>query len=193
MSNKGRKFPATEGVCTAEEVSSMMAACNPRYPTGRRNAALVAVLYRCGLRISEALALRLSDVRKDHLAVHHGKGDKSRLAAMDEKTHQIIRQWLEKRKTKSDIVFCTLDGGLLSTAYVRALFKRLARKASIGHRVHAHGLRHTHAFELANENIPLHVIKEQLGHSSVATTDRYISHLNPRQRITTINARPWNP
>jgi hypothetical protein len=49
--------------------------------------------------------------------------------------------------------------------------------------VHPHGLRHTHAYELANEGTPLHVIQQQLGHSSLATTDRYIRHLNPQQVV----------
>ncbi len=79
----------------------------------------------------------------------------------------------------------------MGQAYVRALLPRLARKAGIEKRVHAHGLRHTHAFELANERTPLHVIQQQLGHSNVAVTSRYINHLAPTAVIETIKAREW--
>ena len=76
-------------------------------------------------------------------------------------------------------------------ASVRSLIQRLARKAGIEKRVHAHGLRHTHAFELANENTPLHVIQQQLGHSSLTTTDRYIRHLAPREVVEAMQGRKW--
>jgi integrase len=58
-------------------------------------------------------------------------------------------------------------------------------------RVHAHGLRHTHAFELATEGTPLHIIQAQLGHASVATTDRYIRHLNPAAVVEAMKSRVW--
>ena len=74
----------------------------------------------------------------------------------------------------------------MTSAYVRTLLPRLARKAGIDKRVHAHGLRHTHAYELASEGTPIHVIQAQLGHASVATTDRYIKHLNPSAVVETM-------
>ena len=76
--------------------------------------------------------------------------------------------------------------------YVRALLPRLARKAGIEKRVHAHGLRHTGAFELANEGYPLHVIQQQLGHSSLATTDRYIRHLTSTEVVEAMKKRQWS-
>ncbi len=81
----------------------------------------------------------------------------------------------------------------MKDAYFRALFPRLAKKAGIEKRVHAHGLRHTHAFELACEGHPLHLIQAQLGHSSLATTDRYLRHLAPRQVIEVMQSRSWDP
>ena len=77
----------------------------------------------------------------------------------------------------------------MKAAYVRSLLPRLAKKAGIEKRVHAHGLRHTHAFELANEGTPLHLIQAQLGHSSVATTDKYIRHLNPTAVVDAVKQR----
>jgi integrase/recombinase XerD len=69
--------------------------------------------------------------------------------------------------------------------------KRLAAKVAIEKRVHAHGLRHTHAYELANEGTPLHAIQQQLGHSSLATTDRYIRQLNRQQVVDLMKGRIW--
>ena len=82
-------------------------------------------------------------------------------------------------------------GRPLQTAYVRALLPRLARRAGIAKLVHAHGLRHTHVFELANEGRPLHVIQAQLGHASLAITDSYIKHLAPQELIKTMQGREW--
>ena len=102
---------------------------------------------------------------------------------------------MDKRKTlnlpKTAPVFCTLEGGPLLPHYVRALCKRLAKRAGIEKRVHPHGLRHSHAFELAQEGIPLHLVQAQLGHSSLAITDRYVSHLNPTELVDRMRERAW--
>jgi integrase len=84
-----------------------------------------------------------------------------------------------------------LAGEPIEPAYIRALLPRLARRAGITRRIHAHGFRHTHAFELAGEGIPIHVISEQLGHANISTTDNYIRHLAPQQVIETMRARSW--
>ena len=129
------------------------------------------------------------------IRVLHGKGDKHRVVGLDDGAWAILERWLDRR-TDLKIngrkrLFCTLKGDPIQAAYVRALLPRLARKAGIEKRVHAHGLRHTHAFELANEGHPLHVIQAQLGHSSLAVTDRYIRHLAPQEVVDTMRGRKW--
>jgi site-specific recombinase XerD len=89
-------------------------------------------------------------------------------------------------------LFCTLRGQPIKTAYVRALLRRLARKAGIQKRVHAHGLRHAFAFELANEETPLHLIQATLGHKSLQTTQTYVNHLNPTAVIAAMRSREWS-
>jgi integrase len=69
--------------------------------------------------------------------------------------------------------------------------KRLAAKAGIEKRVHPHGLRHTHAAELAREGVPMNVIQAQLGHSSLATTSRYLAHVAPQHVVEAMKAREW--
>jgi integrase len=79
----------------------------------------------------------------------------------------------------------------LETAYVRALLPRLAAKAEIEKRVHAHGLRHTHASELARGGVPMNVIQAQLGHSTLGTTSRYLAHIAPAEVIKVMQGREW--
>lgn len=194
MTNKGRKLPPEP--LTADEVKKLIGVCSKRAATGVRNRALIVLLYRAGLRISEALALMPKDLdaTAGTVRVLHGKGDKSRLVGLDAGAWAIVQLWIDKRAALGvgkAPVFCTLAGEAIEPAYIRALLPRLARKAGIEKRCHAHGLRHTHASELANEGTPLHVIASQLGHSSVATTDRYIRHLAPSTVVKAMQAREW--
>jgi site-specific recombinase XerD len=194
--NKGKKLPPEP--LTQEEVRALIGVCSKRAATGIRNRALLVVLYRAGLRISEALALlpKDFDASAGTLRVLHGKGDKSRVVGLDSGAAAILQNWLDKRATLGlggrSPIFCTLAGEQIESAYIRALLPRLARKAGIEKRVHAHGLRHSHAAELANENVPMHVIQQQLGHSNVAVTSRYVAHLNPLAVVQTMQAREWS-
>jgi site-specific recombinase XerD len=193
--SKGRKFPAE--ILTADEVKALIRACSYRAPTGIRNRALIALLYRGGLRISEALALYPKDLDPNAgtVTVLHGKGEKRRTTGLDPEAFALIQRWLDKRVdlrlNGRHPVFSTLSGRELNQTYVRFLFRRLARRAGIEKRVHPHGLRHTHAAELAAEGIPLNVIQAQLGHSSLATTDRYLKHISPTHVIEAMKARTW--
>ena len=183
---------------TEAEVLALIRACSPRAPTGIRNRALIAGLWRTGLRISEALALELRDVDLEAgtLRVRHGKGDKSRTLGIDEQTAALLARWLDRRRALSPgaraAVFCTLAGGRLDTSYIRQLLPRLARKAGIEKRTHAHGLRHTYAAELAREHSPDNVIRDALGHSSLVVTDRYLRDVAPMHVIDTMRARRWD-
>lgn len=190
--NKGKRYPAE--VLTESEVESLIKACSNRAPTGIRNRALVAVLWRCGLRITEALDLYPKDVdlSAGTIRVLRGKGNKARTVGIGETASAHLSRWLDGRSKLGingrNRVFCTLDGEPIKAPYVRALLPRLARKAGIEKRVHAHGLRHTHAATLAASNIPLNVIQAQLGHSNVATTSRYLAHVAPQQVIDAVKA-----
>ena len=185
-------------VLTEPEAIALIRACSSRAPTGVRNRALIAVLWRSGLRISEALALELRDVdlQAGSLRVRHGKGDKSRTVGVDEQTSALLARWLDRRRKLSPgaraPVFCTLAGGRIDPSYVRHLLPRLAAKADLDRRVHAHGLRHTYASELARERTPINVIRDALGHTSLAVTDRYLRDVAPMHVIDTIRARRWD-
>ena len=184
-------------VLTEAEAIALIKACSARAPTGIRNRALIAVLWRGGLRISEALALELRDLDLEAgtLRVRHGKGDKSRTVCLDEQTAALLQRWLDRRRRLSPgaraPVFCTLQGGRLDPSYIRHLLPRLAAKAGIERRVHAHGLRHTYAAELAREKTPINVIRDALGHTTLSVTDRYLRDVAPMHVIEAMRARRW--
>lgn len=194
--NKGKKLHPEP--LTQDEVGRLLKACSRRAPTGIRNRALIVLLYRAQLRIKEALGLMPKDLdaKAGTVRVLNGKGSKSRVVGLDQEAFAVIDRWADKRKqlglTGWQPFICTLKGEPVKSPYVRAMLPRLARKAKIEKRVHAHGLRHTGAFELANEGFPLHVIQQQLGHSSLATTDRYIRHLTSKEVVEAMKGRKWS-
>ncbi|MDQ2897970.1 MAG: tyrosine-type recombinase/integrase, partial [Actinomycetota bacterium] len=104
-------------VLSEAEAIALLKACSTRAPTGVRNRALIAVLWRCGLRISEALALELRDVdlQAGTVRVRHGKGDRSRTVGLDEQTSALLARWIDRRKKLEPgaraPIFCTLAGG----------------------------------------------------------------------------------
>ncbi len=162
--NKGKRYPPE--VLTVDEVQRLLDAVSVSGATGARTRALIVLLWRGGLRIAEALALYPKDVDLDlgMVTVLHGKGDKRRLSAIDDTAVSYLQEW-EKVRATLEIppgapLFCTAGhGGLpagrpLRTAGFRNQLKLYARKAGITKRVHPHGLRHTHAFELASPGSP---------------------------------------
>jgi site-specific recombinase XerD len=162
-----------------------------------RNRALITVLYRGGLRLGEALALMPKDVDPDAgtVVVLHGKGDRRRTVGLDPGAMAILLRWVEKRRsmglTGRQPLFCTLQGRPLHPSYVRTTLHRLGEKAGIEKRVHPHGLRHTLAYELMWEGVPAPVIQKQLGHTSLATTQRYLDHLAPKDLVEAMQWREF--
>lgn len=197
--NYGKRYPAE--LLTYDEVSRLMAACSREGSAGIRNRALIVVLWRAGLRVGEALALFPKDVDLEHgvISILHGKGDQARVVGIDPQAVAVLERWIARRR-ELDIgatrpLFCTITKGALGrpihSSCIREAFKDLARKAGIEKRVHPHGLRHTHAAELAREGVPVHLIRRQLGHNSLDTTARYVDHLTPLEVIDALRARSW--
>lgn len=184
-------------VLTDEEVRALLGACGSWTPTGLRNRALIALLYRAGLRISEALALCPKDVdlRAGTVRVLHGKGDFDRTVGLDDGACAVVGRWALERARwgagPAKPLLCSRAGNPVSTGYVRRLMRRLARAAGIDKRVHAHGLRHTHAAQLRSEGVDVGIISKQLGHRSILTTIRYLDHINPTRVVEAVRAREW--
>lgn len=192
--SKGRRYPPE--VLSSAEVRALLVACGGTTFTGIRNSALLVVMWRSGLRCSEALDLKPADVNfaAGSIRVRSGKGGKSRTVGCDAQGLDHVRAWLGMRQAagvESDYLFCTRDGGRLASRYVRALMTRLGKQAGIGHRVHPHSLRHTMATESVREGVPITRISKQLGHSSISTTQTYVDHLHPMEVVDTYRARTW--
>lgn len=190
---RGRRLPPE--VLTPAEVDTLLHACTPG-EAGRRLSALIAVLYRSGLRVREARLLQVKDLDLEGSAIRvlHGKGATTRTVGIDPGGAALVRAWLEHRALKHGPrgwVFASRSGTPVSASYVRVEFARLGRRAGIGKRVHPHGLRHTLASELRAEGIDPAIIQRQLGHASLATTIRYLDHLQPTRVIEAIGGRDW--
>jgi integrase/recombinase XerD len=188
-SYRGRKFPAE--TLSKEEISRLLDSF-PKSVTGKRNAALIAVYLYSQLRCNEALDLRPCDVDLDGgtITVLRGKGGKRRVAALGKQAVPYLDRWIEVRP-ESAFYFCTHKGRRLCDSYLRQVIKRHGAKAGIARRCYIHGLRHSGAFQLANAGLDLRMIQHQLGHSSLSTTDRYISHLCPAEIVAAIRAVEW--
>lgn len=197
-SNAGVKLPAEP--LTEAEANALIAVIPSRSMTGKRNRALVTILYRGGLRIAEALALKASDIDPDRGTVRilRGKGAKSRTIGLEPGAMATVQRWMDVRKAagiRNGVLFCTISGDAagqpLSRQYVSMMLKRQAAKAGINKRVHPHGLRHTLTAELVAEGQPITVIRDQLGHSSLAVTDRYLRNVAPGSVIAAMQKRDW--
>ena len=195
--NKGRKYPAE--ILTPDEIAALFSQISTTSSIGIRNRALITVLYRAGLRHSEALGLFAKDVDlvAGTIAVLHGKGDRSRIVGIDPGACQVISAWIDRRQRlgfgPAIRLFSTLQGAPMKNSYLKTLLPKLAREAGIAKRVHPHGLRHTHAYELMMEGVEMPIIQKQLGHVSLATTAIYLNHIAPKQVIETMRKRDWTP
>ena len=197
---KGRTYPPEP--LSAVEVRKLLAARGDETLAAARDYALMVVLWRTGLRISELLALRISDFDpvRGTVRVLHGKGNKARTVGIDDGALEVVETWIQRRavlRLPDDApLFCTLHrrpyGRPIAPRQVRAMMTRLGADAGIGHRVHPHGLRHTHAVELVHEGWPVPLIARQLGHSNVATTDTYLAHLFPGEVVDRARGRSWS-
>ncbi len=189
MKHKKPKKSRPPEACTLVEIQRLIAAIDPRYPSGVRNRALVAVLFGAGLRVSEALALERHDYDevKQTVKVRHGKGDKFRIVPLLPGTTKHLAPWLEHRDREGangdTPLFYTLARRSIQSAYVRALLGRLGRKASIPHRVHPHGLRHSAAVFLHDAGWSHYELMRFLGHSNLATTTAYLATISPREIV----------
>ncbi len=147
-----------------------------------RDAALLAVMYGCGLRVSEAVGLNLYDIdlRAAEMRVH-GKGGKERIAPMAEGVCRLLDEYLQLRGEHTDqqqhAVFLNRRGGRLSARSVQRMLKKRALLTGADDSVTPHRLRHSFATHLLAGGVDLRAIQELLGHASLSTTERY-THLD---------------
>jgi len=160
-------------------VRRLLAAC-PNTPEGVRNKALIALLVDSGLRISEALGLRIRDLNfaERTISVCAGKGQKDSLAFFDSAAAGCLRAWLAKRPTAcpDDFVFCRRDGRPLTRYAALRILHRLSVRAGLPRKVGPHSLRHYAATFILNETGDLELVRQVLRHETLAMALRY-AHL----------------
>lgn len=199
--NHGRKFPPSPP--TPTEVMRMLDLLPLNTKRGVRNRALIATLWRSGLRISEALALRPHhvDFEAKTLTVECGKGGKYRVSGVDDGALAEISRWLFVRAMLGikdparAPLFCSVNqprpGQPMWSAYVREMLAELALQAGVPRRVAPHQLRHCFAVELVREGVGVRVVQLALGHSSLATTANYLQAISGGEAADYVGARSW--
>ena len=172
--NKGLRYPPDPP--TVEEIIAVMRTAGDR-PDGLRLRGVIVVLWRAGLRVSEALALAESDLDKTRGAVlvRRGKSGKRRAVGMDRWAWEQLDPWLALRAgLPVGALFCVLRGPTrgrpCSPAGIRTRLRNAAVAAGVRRRFAPHQLRHAHAVEMSREGVPLVIIQRQLGHADLAIT-----------------------
>ena len=173
----GRPLPA---VLSAEECLRLVAAPDPRTPAGRRDRAMLELLYATGLRVSELVSLRLNDLDLEtRVLLARGKGSKERLVPVGAPAADAVRAYLDAgreqllRGRRSPELFVTPRGGRMTRQGFGKLLGRWARRAGLGRRASPHTLRHSLATHLLGGGADLRVVQELLGHADVSTTQIY--------------------
>ena len=192
--NKGLRFPADPP--TVEEIVAVMRCAGDSHH-GLRTRALIVVLWRAGLRISEALSLTESDLdpSRGSILIRRGKGGRRREVGLDAWAWQHLDAWLEIRVgMRVGTLLCVIDGPTQgrpwSATAARATLRRLAVSAGVCRRFAPHQLRHAHAVEMAREGVPLLVIQRQLGHANLGITSIYLQGIDSSEIIDTVHRRP---
>jgi len=157
-------------VLTKKEVRALIQAAKKR-----RDRLMIEFLYSSGARVSEAVKLKTVDLnlKEKTAGIKGGKGNKDRTVILSKEWAKKIKNYVKRRKAKSDFVFAKKNGKPFSTDSVQRLVKKAADKAGIEKHVTPHTLRHSHATHLLEAGENIRTIQELLGHSSLATTQIY--------------------
>lgn len=196
----GRKLPDT---LSEDEINQLIGAIDLSKPEGERNRAILETLYGCGLRVSELLDLKLSDLyfEEDFIKVT-GKGNKQRFVPISEINKKYINIYRREirihmaiKKGDEDVLFLNRRGNKLTRAMIFTIIKQLALQIDLQKSISPHTFRHSFATHLLQNGADLRAIQQMLGHESITTTEVYMhvdrTHLaevmnkyHPRKRDT---------
>jgi integrase/recombinase XerD len=176
---------ALPDVLTTQEIDEMIAEIDLSKPEGHRNKAILETMYSCGLRVSEVVNLKLSQLYLDVGFIRViGKGDKERLVPVSEAAakemllyQNNIRNQLVIKSGHEDILFLNRRGSQMSRITIFVIIKELAALAGISKNISPHTFRHSFATHLVEQGADLRAVQEMLGHESITTTEIY-THLD---------------
>ena len=171
----GRYLPE---VLSVQEVDDIISSVDTSTPTGLRDRAILEVLYGCGLRVSEAVNLKISDIySKEGFLRIVGKGDKERIVPLGEMAAEALDAWFGARtepcKGFEDTVFLNRFGRSLSRVSMFNMVKKQALAAGVTKGISPHTFRHSFATHLVENGADLRAVQEMLGHESILTTEIY--------------------
>lgn len=178
----GRKLP---NILSVEEIDSMLNAVEMYKPEGQRNKAIIEMLYSCGLRVSELISIKLSNINfRMGIVKIDGKGNKERVIPLSKNAKEeikrylkVYRDYLDIEKGYEDVLFLNKRGTALSRVMVFNIIKHLANRAGIKKNVSPHTFRHSFASHLVSGGADLRAVQDMLGHESILTTEIY-THLD---------------
>lgn len=187
----GRKLPDT---LSTDEINQLIAAIDLSKPEGERNRAILETLYGCGLRVSELLNLKFSDLyfEEDFIKVT-GKGDKQRFVPISKVNKKYINLYQNEIRIHQkiamgheDYVFLNRRGKQLTRAMIFTIIKRLAKVIGLDKSISPHTFRHSFATHLLENGADLRAIQQMLGHESITTTEVYM-HVNRTHLAKVLN------
>lgn len=187
----GRKLPDTLSI---EEIDSIISIIDLSKPQGERNRAIIEALYGCGLRVSELISLKISDLFFDEGFIKvTGKGNKQRFVPIGSLTIKFINIYRNEirvhqviKPSAQDTLFLNRRGNELTRAMIFHIVKELTEKAGIRKNISPHTFRHSFATHLLENGADLRAIQQMLGHESITTTEIY-THLDKSHLSQIIN------
>ena len=187
----GRKLPDTLSI---EEIDTIISIIDLSKPQGERNRAIIEVLYGCGLRVSELISLKISDLFFDEGFIKvTGKGNKQRFVPIGSLTIKFIDIYRNEirvhqviKPNAQDTLFLNRRGNELTRSMIFHIVKELTEKAGIQKNISPHTFRHSFATHLLENGADLRAIQQMLGHESITTTEIY-THLDKRHLSQIIN------
>jgi integrase/recombinase XerD len=168
-------------VLSIEEIDILIGAIDLSKPEGHRNKAMLETLYCCGLRVTELVTLKISDIYFEEEFVRvTGKGNKQRLVPLGGSAAKFIKMYMEGVRSHLDIkpgfedfIFLNHYGRALTRVMVFTIIKQLKEKAGLHKHISPHTFRHSFATHLVEGGADLRAVQEMLGHSSITTTEIY--------------------
>lgn len=191
----GRKLPV---ILSFDEIDAMLKQIDLSQKHGQRNKTIIELLYACGLRVSELISLKISQIYfTDGFLKVVGKGDKERLIPIGNQTLKLIRNYLDEQRVllqpsrlHSDTLFLSDRGKGLSRQMVFIIIKTMAEKAGIRKTISPHTFRHSFATHLLEGGADLRAVQQMLGHVSITTTEIYTHIDREYLRETIISFHP---
>lgn len=182
------------------DINKIIAAIEVNTDLGKRNQCIIEVLYGCGLRVSELIDLKISNINfKEQYIKVHGKGNKTRFVPLADYTADLLDSYIKEVRSKGkinkkyeDTLFLNSRGTSMSRVIVFLIIKELTDKTGVNKKISPHTFRHSFATHLLQNGADLRYIQEMLGHSSITTTEIY-THLKTEElRDVILSYHPRN-